>query len=159
MQRSITGFHLDDEQVWVAELECGHNQHVRHEPPWQLRPWVLTEKGRQDFLGARLGCALCDRRELPAGAKLKHRTPRFDETNIPAGLRSKHNTKVGVWAGINVLAGELEVRTQEPFESTERLHKGDVSIMPPGVEHEVSAIGQVDFYVELFSGRVKPDPE
>ena len=30
MQRKITGFHLDEEGYWVAELECGHNQHVRH---------------------------------------------------------------------------------------------------------------------------------
>src|SRR5262249_8363555 len=24
---------------WVAELECGHNPHVRHDPPWECRPW------------------------------------------------------------------------------------------------------------------------
>jgi hypothetical protein len=29
MDRTIVGFHLDDEQQWVAELECGHDQHVR----------------------------------------------------------------------------------------------------------------------------------
>jgi len=40
VKREITGFHLDGERHWVAELECGHGQHVRHDPPWQLRPWV-----------------------------------------------------------------------------------------------------------------------
>lgn len=40
MQRRIVGFHLDEANDWVAELECGHNQHVRHNPPWTHRPWV-----------------------------------------------------------------------------------------------------------------------
>ncbi len=37
MQRTIIGFHQDATQEWVADLECGHQQHVRHTPPW-LRP-------------------------------------------------------------------------------------------------------------------------
>jgi uncharacterized protein DUF3565 len=36
MQRRIVGYHQDDERHWVAELECGHAQHVRHDPPWQV---------------------------------------------------------------------------------------------------------------------------
>ena len=31
----------------MAELECGHNQHVRHDPPWECRPWVVTPEGRR----------------------------------------------------------------------------------------------------------------
>ncbi len=54
------GFHLDDEQHWVAQLACGHNQHVRHTPPWQNRPWVLTKEGRDEKLGMMLECKLCD---------------------------------------------------------------------------------------------------
>ena len=46
MQQKITGYHLDEEQHWVAELACGHNQHVRHNPPWVSRPWVTTPEGR-----------------------------------------------------------------------------------------------------------------
>jgi Protein of unknown function (DUF3565) len=37
MRRLIIGFHEDDEGHLVADLECGHSQHVRHEPPWQVR--------------------------------------------------------------------------------------------------------------------------
>ncbi|MFB8831117.1 DUF3565 domain-containing protein [Azotobacter sp. CWF10] len=24
----------------MAVLSCGHTQHLRHQPPWQNRPWV-----------------------------------------------------------------------------------------------------------------------
>ena len=57
--RRIVGFHVDEEGYWVADLECGHTQHVRHDPPWQNRPWVVTEEGRAKMLGARLYCLDC----------------------------------------------------------------------------------------------------
>lgn len=57
--RRIVGFHTDDEGHWVAELECGHTQHVRHDPPWQNRPWVVTPEGRARFLGFELECVRC----------------------------------------------------------------------------------------------------
>lgn len=60
MKKKIVGFHQDDAGAWVADLECGHTQHVRHDPPWTLRPWVLTEEGRTAFLGHELICPACD---------------------------------------------------------------------------------------------------
>jgi hypothetical protein len=63
MERAICGYHKDEQSDWVAELECGHTQHVRHNPPWQLRPWVTTPKGRQEHLGHLLTCKKCDRNE------------------------------------------------------------------------------------------------
>lgn len=60
MERRIIGYHMDEAGDWVAELECGHEQHVRHDPPWQNRPWVMTEAGRAKFLGSDLNCRLCD---------------------------------------------------------------------------------------------------
>ena len=56
----IVGFHQDDEGHWVAELSCGHQQHMRHDPPWQNRPWVITAEGRAGFLGTEIPCARCD---------------------------------------------------------------------------------------------------
>ena len=35
------------------------NQHVRHEPPLQSRPWVTTREGRASQLGAELWCVRC----------------------------------------------------------------------------------------------------
>jgi hypothetical protein len=57
--RRITGFHQDEHRDWVAELECGHAQHVRHDPPWQQRPWVTTAEGRAGRIGTVLSCIVC----------------------------------------------------------------------------------------------------
>ena len=61
--RAIIGFHLDEEGDWVADLECGHTRHVRHDPPWQVREWVTTPEGRASWLGRSLGCVRCERGE------------------------------------------------------------------------------------------------
>ena len=60
MQRKITGFHQDEAGDWVAELACGHCQHVRHDPPWSSRPWTQTAEGRASAIGRTLPCRLCD---------------------------------------------------------------------------------------------------
>ncbi len=60
MKQPITGYHQDEENHWVAQLACGHNQHVRHDPPWVNRPWVVTEEGRMSMLGVLLECRKCD---------------------------------------------------------------------------------------------------
>ncbi len=58
--RRIVGFTQDHEAHWVAKLECGHTQHVRHDPPWQVRPWVVTVEGRRRRIGTTLECLLCN---------------------------------------------------------------------------------------------------
>jgi|SRR6516225_353763 len=60
VKRPIIGFHQDEFGDWVAELACNHNQHVRHHPPFQMRPWVTNEQGRQQQLGVELECGKCD---------------------------------------------------------------------------------------------------
>ncbi len=60
MRRAIVQFDQDDAAHWVALLECGHRQHVRHRPPWQERAWVLTVQGRQGRVGSPLECPMCD---------------------------------------------------------------------------------------------------
>jgi len=59
MNRPITGFHRDDSGDWVAELACGHFQHVRHGPPWINRLWVTTPQGRASMIGHELACRKC----------------------------------------------------------------------------------------------------
>jgi tellurite methyltransferase len=59
-QRCMTTWVLRRAALWVADLECGHMQHVRHNPPWMNRPWVITPEGRERWLGAELDCKRCD---------------------------------------------------------------------------------------------------
>jgi hypothetical protein len=63
MSVRITGFHQDEEGHWVAELSCGHQQHMRHDPPWQNREWVTTAEGRARFIGVEIPCKGCE--EIP----------------------------------------------------------------------------------------------
>lgn len=60
MKQKIIDFHLDENQDWVADLACGHTQHVRHNPPWQNRPWVCRPETRQQAIGMELECVLCE---------------------------------------------------------------------------------------------------
>jgi hypothetical protein len=60
MKQAINGYHKDDADDWVAELVCGHVQHIRNNPPWVSRPWVESKAGRQAKLGQELDCKKCD---------------------------------------------------------------------------------------------------
>ena len=60
MKRSIEGYEKDEQGDWRARLECGHYQHVRHNPPLISREWVLSEQGRASRLGYELNCKRCD---------------------------------------------------------------------------------------------------
>ena len=60
MGRRIAGFYQGEESFWVAELECGHKQHVRHNPPMTLSHWVNDEKGRKERVGTFLLCKVFD---------------------------------------------------------------------------------------------------
>ena len=63
MDQPIVGYLQDDAGDWVARLACGHQQHVRHDPPWRDREWVTTEEGRIEHLGVKLACRKCEEGE------------------------------------------------------------------------------------------------
>jgi hypothetical protein len=60
VERHIAGFALDDEGHWVALLDCGHRQHMRHRPPFEQRQWVTNPEGRASRLGVAVNCPHCD---------------------------------------------------------------------------------------------------
>jgi hypothetical protein len=59
LPRKIVDFHLGECCDWVADLECGHRQHVRHSPPWTIRHSVTTPEGRLEHIGYELPCLVC----------------------------------------------------------------------------------------------------
>ena len=150
MQRLITAFHRDDPGDWVADLDCGHGQHMRHRPPFQSRPWVTTSEGRDGMLGAELDCVRCEAMEWPASLVVHRRTPEFDETSVPAGLRRDHATKRGVWARIHVLEGALVYRVGAPIHRSATIAAGASAVVVPEVRHHVEIDGKVRFLIEFF---------
>ena len=149
MQRTITSFAVDELGEPIAHLDCGHTQHVRHQPPFQLRPWVITAEGRASMLGTALNCLRCTRLEWPADFVAYKRTPVFTAQSVPAGLLRDHATKRGMWARIVVLEGELRYRiTSLGVDEVLSTHKGGIVL--PEVLHSVEPLGAVAFYVEFY---------
>lgn len=147
--RDITGFHADDHGDWIAELRCGHGQHVRHRPPFWSCPWVVTAEGRAGKLGTPLPCMLCDRFEMPAGLAPYKRTPDFTQDTIPAALRKAHSTKAGVWALIHVVSGRLRYVVEPPLARDEILTPAQPGVVVAEALHHVAPDGNVTFYVEF----------
>ena len=150
MRRSITGFRTDEEGHWVALLDCGHAQHVRHDPPLVERPWVLTAEGRATRLGERLDCVRCERFELPEGAAVYKQTATFDESSVPAGLLKDHATRHGVWGRIVVHGGRLRYHVDDMGVRFD-LAPDSAGIVVPEVVHHVEPLGAVRFHVEFLT--------
>ena len=137
VERAITAYHQDEVPEWVAELECGHNQHVRHRPPFQLRAWITEETGRTAKLGMPLECPLCDRAEMPEGLLFVRSSPEWTEQTVPQGLLRTHRLGHGTWGRILVQTGTLRfiMSTEPPIDVV--LGPGSSHAIPPDVEHEV----------------------
>jgi tellurite methyltransferase len=152
VDRLITGFHPDEDGDWVAELVCGHNQHVWHRPPFQERSWVTTPAGRAARLGTALSCPLCDRGELPAALHWVRSSPEWDEQSMPASLHRAHRLAARTWGRIRVVSGRLRftMATEPPLQvllGPETPEQG----LPPEVPHEVGAAGPVRFVIDFFT--------
>lgn len=126
MRRQIASYRQDpeDNDAWVAVLDCHHGRHLRHEPPLRDRAWVLDPAERQARLGAEVDCLKCDRLELPDGLVSYKQTAVFTEETLPAGLRRAHTTKAGVWGWIEVLEGAVDYVVSPPVSATFRLSAG-----------------------------------
>jgi tellurite resistance-related uncharacterized protein len=151
MERAITGYHLEEEGDWVAELSCGHNQHVRHRPPFQLRPWVLDAAGRAARRGSLLDCPLCERAELPEGLRFVRSTPVWNERTLPQALRQAHRVGGGTWGRIMVHQGRLRFRAETSPPLDVVLDPATAQAIPPDVEHEVAPLGPVRLSVEFLA--------
>lgn len=148
--REIVGFHQDEEAHWVADLECGHPQHVRHNPPHEEREWVTTSEGRQSFVGTELECLYCRMPILPVDMEPYKRTVDFDENTAPNALRKDHMTKNEIWGRIVVTEGALLYTIgDESWVLRPDVH----GIVEPGVPHHVEPRGPVCFHVEFLKAK------
>ncbi|WP_200866319.1 DUF3565 domain-containing protein [Pseudomonas syringae] len=53
---TVIDLRQDEQGHWFARLSCGHTQHLRHQPPWQSRAWVLDPVKRQQMTGQPFCC-------------------------------------------------------------------------------------------------------
>ncbi len=150
MERSIDAFVVDEAGDWVAQLDCLHRQHVRHDPPFRTAPWVLDDAARALRVGTSLRCTLCDRAELPDGLGVVRTTDTWDEQTMPAGLRHAHRVAARTWGRIQIEDGRLRFRAQTDPSIEVVLVAGDSQAIPPTVGHDVEPLGTVRFFVEFL---------
>ena len=150
MIRLIEGFHQDPNGEWVAELSCLHRQHVRHQPPFVDRAWVLSETGRKKQLGGAIQCPLCDRSEIPDGLVVARTLGPFDQWALPPALQRNHRLPPYTWGRLRVTRGSCRLRidTDPPF--ARELGAGDSQVIPPEVSHAVGIHGDVSLAVDLL---------
>ncbi len=152
MKRTVTGFRQDQGGDWVAELSCGHDQDVRHRPPFQPRPWVLSAGGREERLGTFLTCPLCDRAELPRVIRHVRSSPVWDENTLPSRMRRAHRLAAGTWGVIRVREGRLRFCLEsDPPLAVELDPSSAHQAIPPDVDHEVQPLDRVRFSVDFFA--------
>lgn len=149
--RTIVAFHQDDAGEWVADLSCLHRQHVRHQPPFQMRPWVTTDQGRASHVGTEIGCALCARGELPDGLTVVRTAGPFDAATVPRGLLSDHVVADGRWALLRVLEGSVGFRLDTEPITEKMLGAGEAQAIPPGVTHALTIGGPVRLLIDFLT--------
>ena len=149
MNRRITRFRKDDEGDWTAILDCGHPQHVRHNPPFTSRPWVVTEAGRKSRLGETLNCVRCDRFDLPAGFVRFRKTPAYTESSMPREYLGEHTTATVIWGRIVVLDGKLSYHVEAPATTLE-LTPEQPGIIIPRARYHFRPDGRVRFFIEFY---------
>lgn len=150
MKRRIVGYDQDEAGDWFARLDCAHNQHLRHRPPFINRPWIEQAAGRHAHLGSELDCVRCDRLEWPEGVTAYRRTPTFTEETVPKALRQDHATAAGVWGRIQVLEGTLDYHLQPPADCSLVVTPEASGVVVPQLRHRVAPRGKVKFFVEFY---------
>lgn len=150
MRRIIVGFTQDDEGDWIAQLSCGHCQHVHHRPPFQDRPWVTQVTTRIERIGTYLMCPLCDRGELPECVRLLHRS-QWDERSIPDALLRSHHFAEGTWGHITVQSGQLHFETNGEVVMNIPISSGSSQSVPPGLDHRIQARGPVRLTIDYLA--------
>ncbi len=145
----IVRFRQDDDGAFVAELACGHAQHVRHRPPLESRPWVTTEAGRRAFVGTPLPCPLCRMPKLPADVAPYKNTAVFDARSVPAGLKHSHALKADTWGEIVVEQGHVLYVLEDEGDMGVALRPGVIGVIAPERPHHVELDDDARFFVRF----------
>lgn len=83
--------------------------------------------------------------------------PEWDVNTLPKGFKAKHNTKVGTWAKLNVLSGQIQYDSLDEqgnvLEATVYNSQSDIPLIPPQAWHKITPLDdslrcQLSFYCE-----------
>lgn len=151
MKRPITGYGIDEQGDWFATLDCGHRQHVRHEPPFINRPWVTTEEGRNSFLGHKLNCVRCDRFEFPDTNVLilERKTPEYNCRNVPVVLITSDQTERGRWVRVVSVCGQTRCAI-DTANMNFQLNPEMPCAIPPETTYRLELDQESSFYLEIY---------
>ncbi len=150
MERAVTGYQADENGDLVAELACGHDQHVQPQPLLQLRDRIAGPVRNAACLGALLDCPLRDRTEMPDAIGWIRVTPVRSEQPMPVGPHRAHRIAESAWGRIAVHDGGLRfVAATSPAIET-ALEPGSSQAIPPEIDHEVGPLGAVRPSIEFF---------
>lgn len=154
MKRSITGYGVDEQGDWFATLDCGHRQHVRHKPPFINRPWVITEEGRNSFLGHELNCIRCDRMELPDAdvLVLERKTPKYNFRTIPSILATSNQLEKGQWGRVIPVRGQ-PLCVNETINISSRLRPDMSCVIPPETSYRLELDQESSVCLEIYRVR------
>lgn len=147
MERTILGFEQDDEGEWKLLLDCGHQRHLRHDPPRETRPELFEVASREAAVGGKIPCGLCAQRQIPEGARVYKCTPTFHADTVPAGLLKDHSLKKGTWGRLVVLNGCVDFH--EGAHSWKVTAESDFVVLPEVLHHLVLA-GPVTLRIDFL---------
>jgi tellurite resistance-related uncharacterized protein len=113
-------------------------------------PWVVSEEGRAQKLGAALPCPLCHMPRRPPCAQVYKETPVFDSDTVPAGLLKTHALRADSWGEIVVLEGRVEYVLEDDDDRTLVLRPGITGIVAPERPHHVALAAGARFFVRFL---------
>lgn len=150
MEKKIVGFHVDEVGDWVADLECGHAQHVRHNPPWINRPWVLDREGRERSLGVLLDCLKCNMPAIPVSARQIDCSERIDQRVLVDQYAGVQHNNSGCWIKVAVSEGELVYQQVADNIKGYVIDTEFSAVIAPGERFSLSAKGAVLFQLHYY---------
>lgn len=89
-------------------------------------------------------------KELPAGFEAYARSPDFTPETLPPRLQSAHTTKVGTWALLHVLEGEVLYQLEPPHQGERAASAGETVVIEAGVAHHVSFTVPGRIFIEFY---------
>lgn len=152
MIRTIIDFSVDSDGDWVADLSCYHRQHIRNQPPFQDRAWVLDADGRAGHVGTPIECPLCDRAELPEDLTILGKAGPWNQDSLPAGLLGAHRTPQGRWGRLRIDNGTVDFQFESDSldDSIAHLRAGSHQSIPPDVPHRLILTGPLRLELEFW---------